>query len=336
VAGEERAVVIDEFSSDFETVFGGDSDRSLPKAINRWVERESLYDSYGDLIDGRNEPLSESGSEDERKRIDLGDLDRRRTTLRLIETLPAENRGRSPEHALRATGSGSGGSGPHALAPLVAYTILADSSRGKTEVNGVERVPLSHLTGSAGSVGLFDHRGRLSSAGEPGIYLLDPPSIESDTIIGVDGTPHPGMWNVAMGLDMDYQQVLSDAERCRYIGSDDGLGITLVGCTDAVRSYNNPEWIESDTENVRTIVDHINNEHDEKPGLVTSKAAIDVYGENYPGLLDAFDLRTPGSDHRRHSIYYGNVLGSNKYENKMVGFVSGHCLDERPAIGKLQ
>lgn len=318
VTVENRVTIVDEFPPSFETQFGGDSssqEAPLAGVVTTWLSDEvSAYDSYNDLIENRHESRDPEGM----NRMGRNESSRQDRIIRFIEEAYGEigNEGGGGQDTTHAFATETG----HASAPLVVYTILAGEREGKTEMNGVERVPLGSVTGVSGSVGVFDHRGKWSRDAEPGVYILDPPKIESETIIGVDGTPTPAMWDAAMGIDMEYHQVLSDAERRHYINSADGLGITLVGCTDAVRPYNNPDNVNLDYD--RTVVEHIRETHDEKPGLVTTTTAMSLFEQD--DLLDEFDLRPPEEDDgRQHSIYYGNLLGSNKYKNKSVGYVSG-------------
>ena len=149
------------------------------------------------------------------------------------------------------------------------------------------------------------------------LAVLQPPtdSFESArNVIGLDGTPTPAMWERLLGLHLDHRPVLDgDEERAAYIR--DALGLRFVRSTEHMKSYSPRESAIRDRMTVRedaALLAAIYDEFDQKPGLITTKRAEEVYEEE--GILSRY------VDGVKHG---GNVLGSNEFKEKRLGVVLG-------------
>jgi len=189
---------------------------------------------------------------------------------------------------LHALGTDDG----HAAAPLAVATLLGADDLG----NGWERARLGD-----GRVGVRDRENDT-------LRLLRPPDLQwASSVIALDGTPTPALWELALGEQLNHRQVLTDAERAEYI--TDALNLNLVPTTEHVKPYNSEQNVAVDRD--AALLDRIREVHDEHPGLITTSTALDVYDD--AGILDA----VAGTKH------YGNVKGSNTFGEKRVGAVIG-------------
>jgi len=283
---EGRTVVFDEFPAGaYETTL----DSRLPGAVTQFCQRHDglPFDDYTDLTEHRNE---------ESRRADalawfLNDAE---GVLR-----------RDPDEVFA-------GRAGHAAAPLATFTLLAGDDLG----SGWERADLE----AAGDDDLEATRG-LYNREEAAVTLLDPPSLERIRgVVGLDGTPTPRMWQLAIGSDLYHRQVLTDEERWEYIS--DGLGLQLHRTTDAVKPYNNPDYVA--TRQDAALLEAIRDEHDTKPGVITSSTALHEYDAN-----EDVDLEWDPADGLGESslvdetAYHGDVLGSNEFGETRVGAVIG-------------
>jgi hypothetical protein len=273
---EGRTVVFDEFPGNaYETTL----DDRLPGAVTQFCQRHDAlpFDDYTDLTEHRDE-------EDRRAKALAWFLHNAQDALR-----------RDPAEVFA-------GHAGHAAAPLATFTLLAGDDLG----NGWEHADLE----AAGSDNLDATRG-LYNREQATVTLLDPPSLERIRgIVGLDGTPTPRMWQLALGSDLYHRQVLSDDERREYI--QDGLGLQLIRTTDAVKPYNNPDYVA--THQDAALLEAIRDEHDTTPGVITSSTALKEYETSDDIHLDALAGNT---------AYYGNVLGSNEFSDTRVGAVIG-------------
>ncbi|MFC3957553.1 bifunctional DNA primase/polymerase [Halovivax cerinus] len=188
-----------------------------------------------------------------------------------------------------------------ALAPLATFTILAGESLG----NEFERARFPAACDDA-HLGLFDREDGV-------VHLLMPPTTPyARNVIALDGTPTPRLWDITLGRRLEHTEVLSDEEKTRYV--TEALGVNVVRTTDAVKSYaTNEENIEQrvTVDEDRTLFEAIANEHGERPELLTTKRAKDVYDEA-GALDDVAGVR-----------WHGDVHGSNELADCRLGVVAG-------------
>jgi hypothetical protein len=269
-----RTVVFDESPGDaFETTLGGSR---LAGAVTRYIQNvEALpFDDYTDLLANRDDP------------------ERRARALAHFEDNDPDR------DAAQAFATGG-----HALAPLAAYTILAgagDGDAGRNLGNGWERAKLPGM----GDVGLFDRE-------NGNVHLLTPPDLKyARGVVGLDGTPTPRMWELALGGRMDHRRVLDTDVRREYVR--DGLGLNIIRTTDAVKPYSGTtEHVAVDQDH--TLLEAVADEHDTRPALLTTATAERAYENADEPVLDAVQ------DYK----HYGNLKGSNQHAQVRLGAVIG-------------
>ncbi|WP_101294165.1 hypothetical protein [Halegenticoccus soli] len=191
-----------------------------------------------------------------------------------------------------------------ARAPLAVFTILAGS--GEELGNGWERAELCEH-----SIGLYDRENGV-------VWLLTPPALQyTRSVLALDGTPTPALWELSLGTRLNHRQVLTDVERREYLR--DVLNLNLIRTTDAVKPYNSADHVSVNQD--AALLDAITDQHRESPAVITTSTALDQYEAN--GLLelgnDGEVLDGPASA----TGYYGNVLGSNKFGETRLGAVIG-------------
>jgi hypothetical protein len=189
----------------------------------------------------------------------------------------------------------------HAAAPAAVFTILAGATENLG--NGWERVQFPDDR----RVGLFDRE-----TGE--VSILTPPDLHySSGVIGLDGTPTKRLWQLVLGeRRLNHTQVLTDEERQEYI--QNGLNLNLVRTTDKIKSYS-PKKTEIEQrvslEGDAALLEAIADQHGQQPALITTARAEAHYEKN--GILDLVN----GHKH------YGDILGSNEFDDQRLGAVIG-------------
>lgn len=191
-----------------------------------------------------------------------------------------------------------------ARAPLAVFTILAGP--GENLGNGWERADL----GDQG-VGLYDRE-------NGAVWLLSPPALEyTRSVLALDGTPTPALWELSLGTRLNHRQVLTDEERREYLR--DVLNLNLIRTTGAVKPYNSGDHVAVDGD--AALLEGITDQHGEAPAVITTSTALQEY--DAAGVLERGDdgevLAGPASA----TGYYGNVLGSNKFGETRLGAVIG-------------
>ncbi|WP_154020391.1 MarR family transcriptional regulator [Halorubrum halophilum] len=191
----------------------------------------------------------------------------------------------------------------HVHAPLLAYALLVgievNPGWEKThtqfsEIDGID----THIGDNAQVV--FDEK-------RESMYLLNPPDFESaDGFIGLDGTPIPEMWDCATGLNLEHIQVLSEEEKKRYI--TDILNLEIKQVSEHKRYYQNSNNIAVNQDT--SLAYSIQQKEGEKPGVITSKKAIQKYDDEIEEYTD-------------NSLNFARILSSNKFQDKQLGFVTG-------------
>ena len=180
----------------------------------------------------------------------------------------------------------------HAAAPLAVFTLLASDDLG----NGFERAELENV-----GLGVFDRaRG--------GVSVLQAPALEyASGVVGLDGTPTKRMWELALGERLNHRPVLQADERAEYVR--DALNLNLVRTTEYVKPYNSGDHV--NTEQDAALLEAITEKHGERPSVITTSTAEHEY--------DADDIL----EHVDETKHYGNVLGSNEFDDTRLGAVIG-------------
>ena len=126
-------------------------------------------------------------------------------------------------------------------------------------------------------------------------------------VVALDGTPTKRMWELALGEPLNHRLVLQGDERAEYIR--DALNLNLVRTTEYVKPYNSADHISTDQD--AALLESIAETHGERPAVITTTTAEDEY--------DAEDV----SQYIAETKHYGNVLGSNEYDDTRLGGVFG-------------
>lgn len=191
----------------------------------------------------------------------------------------------------------------HVDAPLLAYALLVGIEinpgweKMETRFSEFEGVK-THIGNNAQVV--FDSE-------RENMYLLNPPEFSTaEGFIGLDGTPIPEMWDTATGLDLEHVQVLTPEEKKRYI--TDILNLDIKQVSESKRYYQNSNNIASNQD--AGLAYSIWKKKNEKPGVITSKKALDEYDSEIEEYTD-------------NSLNFARILSSNKFGNKQLGFVTG-------------
>ena len=180
----------------------------------------------------------------------------------------------------------------HAAAPLAVFTLLASDDLG----NGFERAKLEDV-----SLGVFDRaRG--------GVSVLQAPALEyASGVVALDGTPTKRMWELALGERLNHRPVLQGDERAEYVR--DALNLNLVRTTEYVKPYNSNDHVNSEQD--AALLEAITEKHGERPSVITTTTAEHEYDAD--GVLE----------HVNETKHYGNVLGSNEFDDTRLGAVIG-------------
>jgi len=184
-------------------------------------------------------------------------------------------------------------------APLAVFTLLAGEDLG----NGFEKTDFED-----DRTGVFNR-----DTGE--VSIRQPPALDyASGIIALDGTPTKRLWELSLGERLNHREVLQGEEKTEYVR--DALNLNLVRTTEYVKPYNSADHVY--TEEDAALLERIAEQHDEKPGVITTSTAEEEYDAE--GVLDLVD----------ETKHYGNVLGSNEFKEKRLGAVIGsnHYGDE--------
>ncbi len=180
----------------------------------------------------------------------------------------------------------------HADAPLAAFTLLASEDLG----NGFEYAEMDDI-----GRGVFNRaRGVVSVLQSPGLEY-------ASGVVALDGTPTKRMWELALGSRLNHRPVLQDSERSEYIR--DALNLNLVRTSEYVKPYNSAAHVNPDQD--AALLEAIADEHDTQPSIITTSTAEREYDD--AGILEYVD----------ETKHYGNVLGSNEFDETRLGAVIG-------------
>ena len=197
------------------------------------------------------------------------------------------------------------GRGGHAYAPLVVFTLLASDDLG----NGWEAAPFPDDDPRIGAFNRERNR----------VHIRTPPDLDlARSVVALDGTPTPELWELALDERLNHRRVLSDAERKEYL--DDILGLDIVPTTDAIKPYNSSQHV--NTKQDLALLEAIADKHGTTPGVISTQTAFDTYRADGALEFDPEDgTVTEGPADRVK--WYGNVLGSNDFKHTRVGAVIG-------------
>ncbi len=317
----DRVVVVDEFTTAYETVLAGDQ---LRGAITQYLDTHGVAarDEFVDDRDGGYLPYQSFAD----LLLARDDVDRRAPAVEWLR-----NRGIDPdEHGAIYFDDGDGtdgdgdesGTAKHAAAPLAIYTIL--KSYGGALGNGYERVDFRPDIDEDRRVGVFNPHGKDRQDDDPAVSILRPPAALrfADVVVGLDGTPTPEMWELICGRSFDHRVVL-EGGRAEYI--ETALNFRIIPTTDAIKPYNYHDHIHDDHDGA--LLDAITAHHDERPAVISTSTALrswddaDVFDDVDLGTDDPYERVTGGP--AVGALYHGDVLGSNAFADERVGAVIG-------------
>lgn len=180
----------------------------------------------------------------------------------------------------------------HADAPIAVFALLAGDDLG----NGFETARFGD-----GVRATFNR-----ANGE--VSVLQPPALEyASGVVALDGTPTKDMWELSLGERLNHREILHGEERAEYI--QDALNLNLVRTTEYVKPYNSSDHV--NTEQDAALLEAITEQHGERPAVITTSTAEHEYDAE--GVLDYVD----------ETKHYGNVLGSNEFDDTRLGAVIG-------------
>jgi predicted transcriptional regulator len=141
------------------------------------------------------------------------------------------------------------------------------------------------------------------------VFLLLPPELDdASSVIALDGTPTPDLWQLAVDTRLSHEQVLSDEERADYL--TDALSDSIVQTAGgSAYSYSGGNAVKPERDGV--LFEAVAKREETEPALISTAKAISQYEEAR--------VLTPI---RRHE-HYGNLKGSNQFKNERVGIVAG-------------
>jgi hypothetical protein len=140
------------------------------------------------------------------------------------------------------------------------------------------------------------------------MWLLQQPDFsDAHSVVGLDGTPIKSMWDTVFGLNWNVDRVVSPGSMGAYL--NETLDTTVYQTTEDVKPYHSGDYLYPLKD--EGLLLGIEVEHDEKPGVITTRTALNRYRPK--GVLDR------ASD----SLNHGKVLSNNKFEDKQLGAIIG-------------
>lgn len=181
----------------------------------------------------------------------------------------------------------------HAMAPSAVLALLTCDDLG----NGVEHTQLLNN----------GRRGQFNRS-QNDLSILRPPDLQyASGVVALDGTPTVDLWELCLGERLNHRPVLQDDERGEYLCK--ALNLNLIRTSEHIKCYNSSGHV-----NVRSdgaLLNEIESIHGEQAGVITTSTAEKQYRNADDPLAIA------------ETKHYGNVLGSNEFEEKRVGAVIG-------------
>jgi hypothetical protein len=185
----------------------------------------------------------------------------------------------------------------HTLTPFLIYALLQMTDLG----NGWEYTQVSNQK-------------VVRNKSNNHIHVLRLPTLDYATqVIGLDGTPSPQQWELALGYSdqsdkrLDHRRVLTDTERQKYI--QNVLDLNIIQTTSNMYPYSSGEYV--DIERDRAYLKTINDRYRIEPVLFTTKSAENQYRQH--------NIKR----HVKTSEHFGNIRGDNQYSNVRLAVIIG-------------
>ncbi len=191
----------------------------------------------------------------------------------------------------------SGSANP--FAPLLTYAVLTGDDLG----NEWEHADLD----AGGGVG--NHRIAARDRDSYKLVLLLPPALdEASGVISLDGASTESLWQLVVDTRLSRTQVLSDEERAEYV--TDALSHSIVQTAGgSAYAYSGGNAVKPERDGV--LFEAVAKREGTEPALISTKKAISQYEQEA--------VLAPIGKHK----HYGNLKGSNQFENERVGIVVG-------------
>lgn len=135
--------------------------------------------------------------------------------------------------------------------------------------------------------------------------LSSPDLIDTNGVVGLDGIPTPGLWELVLGLDFDHREVLSPSEREKYFS--DLQDYTIKQANEADR-HNSSGW-NMTPEFDRALLECIDVNEPGKPCLIAPDSSIDEFEEQ--GLLELVKAQRN----------FAQIQSSNDFEGERLGMI---------------
>jgi hypothetical protein len=153
-----------------------------------------------------------------------------------------------------------------------------------------------------GNVALFN-----TENGE--VSILSPPDLgDAAGVVALDGTANHEKWKASLGIELEHDPILDDAEWREYL--TETMGYTFVVTTDATKPYNSTSNINvrEDTALVKAIHEKVG-----KPVVFTTQKAE----------KEEYHLEPEFMKHVKDISHHGDLKSSNRYSEEHIGVVIG-------------
>lgn len=159
------------------------------------------------------------------------------------------------------------------------------------------------------SASLGSGRKAVRSPEDEWTVLMPPRLYPAESVVALDGTPTITKWRLALGDGwLNHKEVLSsEKEKQAYLR--EALQLEIIQTDAGTKPYQSGEHI--NTKSDGAMLESIHEETGDKPAVITSKDAREVYGSS------------PVNDHIDRAEHYGNLKGSNKFAETRLGVVIG-------------
>lgn len=181
----------------------------------------------------------------------------------------------------------------HAFAPAMVLALVREQNRD----NGW------------GYADLGDGNRAVSDESEDWWFLFPPNFDCAESVLGLDGTPLPELWELILGPEMEHVTLLNPTERRAFL--ETVLGLELIQTSTKAKPYLSGRSVTPEKD--LALIEGIRQFEGEPPTVISSKAALDKYRDR----TDEFDSMTAAKEH------YGNYKGSNQFASHSLGIILG-------------
>lgn len=139
-------------------------------------------------------------------------------------------------------------------------------------------------------------------------FLLPPGLSSAESVVGLDGTPNPALWRLALDEPVQTIELMGPAEKREYLR--DVLGLEFVQTTKNWKPMQSGRGAAPPKD--LALIEGIARREDSTPALISSRKAIAEYRDY--GLNEL----TEKVEH------YGNLKGMNKFADERLGIILGN------------